>query len=156
MKEALRHLVQCHCILPQYRKRKDPIFHKFVVFSIIENDKVEEKLAQCPNCNIVHKIVDICKSEIVSGKDEASSIVDIDDLKISLPDKIIRLLESYNADLSIWEHVSFILDEELWGLRIKLTSDEADDEVVSKFLLFKSESSFKVETESSLLFLKGQ
>ena len=154
MKTAARHLIQCHCILPQYRKRTDPVFHKFVVFSIIDNDKVEEKIAQCPNCNVVHNIVDLCKSEIVEGKDETSSIVDIDDLKISLPEKLINILESYSVDLPTWEHASFILEEKMWNERIKLTSDETNEKSISKFLLFLATDSFKIITESSQLFLE--
>lgn len=154
MKTAARHLIQCHCILPQYRKRTDPVFHKFVVFSIIDNDKVEEKIVQCPNCNVVHNIVDLCKSEIVEGKDETRSIVDIDDLKISLPEKLINILESYSVDLPIWEHASFILEEKMWNERIKLTSDETNEKSISKFLLFLAADSFKIITESSQLFLE--
>ena len=165
MKIAARHLIQCHCILPQYRKRTNPVFHKFVVFSIIDNDKVEEKIAQCPNCNVVlcithrvfaliHNIVDLCKSEIVEGKDETSSIVGIDDLKISLPEKLINILESYSVDLPTWEHASFILEEKMWNERIKLASDETNEKSISKFLLFLAADSFKIITESSQLFLE--
>ena len=63
--QGFKHLVQCHCILPQYRKMKDPVFHKFVVFSTIDKkDNVEPKNVQCNNCGVIHKVFDICKSEI--------------------------------------------------------------------------------------------
>ena len=92
MIEGIRHLIQCHCVLPQYRKRKDPVFHKFLVFSTLENDEVEEKLAQCPNCDVIHRVFDLCKSEVYSGKDQSLAVSTIEDIKISLPSRINELL----------------------------------------------------------------
>ena len=34
---GIKHLIECHCMLPQYRNKKDRQYHKFVVFSIIDN-----------------------------------------------------------------------------------------------------------------------
>ena len=35
---GIKHLIQCHCILPQYRNIDDPIFHKFIVFSKMDSN----------------------------------------------------------------------------------------------------------------------
>ena len=70
MPTGQKHTIQCHCILPQYKGRKDPIFHKVVVFSVIgDDDKVQEKIVNCNNCGVPHRIIDICQSEIIF-KDE--------------------------------------------------------------------------------------
>ena len=70
--KGTKHLIQCHCLLPQYRNKPDPVFHKFPVFSVIdESDTVILKYAECNNCGAAHKVYDICKSEILTGRDEA-------------------------------------------------------------------------------------
>ena len=142
MNEGVKHLVQCHCILPQYRNRPEPVFHKFTVFSVVENDSV------------VDKIIDICKSEILIGKDENRTLIEKNDVALSLPEKVTDLLETYSCDLPTWEHCAFILQERKWGEKVKIVSDDADDKISSKFLFFNGYDSYKVVTESSDSFLQ--
>ena len=153
MKKGIKHLVQCHCILPQFRNHANPVFHKFVVFSILDNDNVIEKLVQCPNCGVIHKVIDVCKSEVFIGKDENKTLPLIRDIKMMLPENVAELLESYSCDLPIWEHCAFILEESLWGEKVKFISDTSDNDVSSKFLLFKSPGSYSVLTETSDNFI---
>jgi|10_taG_2_1085330.scaffolds.fasta_scaffold23793_4 hypothetical protein len=148
--EGLQHLVQCHCILPQYRRRKDPVFHKFTVFSILEDDRAVEKSAQCPNCGILHRVFDICKSEILIGKDETKTLAEIKDLKIVLPASLVELLESYSCEVNIWEQAIFIRNNKKWGEKIKLSSDASEDENSAKFLVFLSPENYRVDTETSM------
>ena len=85
MNAGIKHLVSCHCVLPQFRKMKNPIFHKFVVFSKLENDNVVPKIAKCNNCGVLHKVIDICKSEFIHGhEDSVRSIVQVDYIKLPL------------------------------------------------------------------------
>jgi len=149
-KRGFRHLVQCHCILPQYRGNENPIFHKFTVFSVIdENDNVESKFQQCPNCGVVHKIFDICKSEILIGSESGYSLTTIEDLKISIPEKISDILEKNKCDISVWENVDHILQNELWGQKVSLVRDRVNESVVTKFLRIDGESRLKIETQES-------
>ena len=77
---GINHLIECQCILPQYKKRNNPPFHRFVVFSIVDDsDDVVEKFSQCNNCGIVHRVYDICKSEIASGHESLNSLPSKDD-----------------------------------------------------------------------------
>ena len=99
--DGLRHLIECHCILPQFRNRKDPVYHKFVVFSITNDDVVQQKLVQCNNCGIVHKVIDFCKSEIVHGIEENKSLRTIDDIKLGITKQLADFLVQQNADLSL-------------------------------------------------------
>ena len=100
MKRGVKHLVQCHCILPQYRKQKDPTFHKFPVFSVIdESDTAVVKYAECNNCGAAHKVYDVCKSEIVTGKDEVRSSPRVEDFKFSLPNDLYELLIHYKKEI---------------------------------------------------------
>jgi len=141
-----QHLIQCHCVLPQFRGRREPVYHKFTVFSLIDDsDTVVPKYVQCNNCGTVHKVYDICKSEIVAGKDELRNTTKIEDFKFRLPDDLINLLTSYSCDISVWESVCFSLLSEKWGSKIILTRETINDEICGKMLTIKSEKQFIVE-----------
>ena len=44
MKNYIKHLVECQCILKIFEKKTKPLYHKFIVFSVIdENDNILEK-----------------------------------------------------------------------------------------------------------------
>jgi hypothetical protein len=141
-----KHLITCRCILQQFKSQNNPPFHKFVVFSVIntENDEVQVKLSQCNNCGIVHKVTDICKSEILS-KDSISSLTTIDDIKVNLPEKLLSVLDRYEIDLPSWEHINFIIENESWGECEVLSSDNIDDVVQGKYIVFYGKNLFKIE-----------
>lgn len=147
MKQGIKHLIQCHCILPQYRDQPDPVFHKFTVFSIIdESDTVILKYAECNNCGAAHKVYDICKSEILTGKDEVSSTLRIEDFKFSIPSDLYELLNHYKKDLPDYELSQFIIDNKMWDKTIVLTREELDDHVQGKIVRFLSETRFRIES----------
>jgi len=149
MIQGLKHLVECHCILPQMRKMDNPPFHKFIVFSIIdESDTVIPKYAQCDNCGIIHKIFDICKSEIISKKEDSNSIVCIDDIRLFMDQNISNVLDNYNCDLATWEHAQFILAHKKWGEYITLSREKTDDMLTGKMLFFEGDKKYKIETFS--------
>lgn len=141
-----KHLVQCRCVLPQFQKQKDPQEHKFVVFSIIdtETNKTKVTYAVCNNCGIIHKITDICTSEIIN-KDDVGSLQTIDDIKICLPEKLLKILDKYEIDLPTWQQIEFVLNNEQWMFPILLVSDTIDNVVQCKCLIFYSKDLFKIE-----------
>ena len=142
-----KHLIQCHCILPQYRNSKDPVFHKFTVFSVIdESDTVTPKYANCNNCGAVHKVYDICKSEIVTGADEMRSTLSIDDFKFSLPQQLYELMKEYQKELSDFEHAQFIIDNKLWNEKIVLSREEVDNHIQGKILKIVEKERFRIES----------
>ena len=147
MPEGIKHIVGCHCVLPQYKNRRDPVYHKFVVFSEIDDsDTTVPKYVQCNNCGVVHKIFDVCKSEIITGTDELYSMRSIDDIRVALPDDIKGVLDSYDCDLSTWENVEFILLNQKWGQSVILTRDHLGDDTQGKLLSFVGPSKFKIES----------
>jgi len=146
MKTCQKHLIQCHCILPQFRKLPQPVFHKFMVFSVIENDTVVPKYVQCNNCNAVHRVFDICKSEMPPGRDELRSVTTIDEIKIFIPSDLRSLLETYKCDLPIWEHIKFCLDESRWGDKVILTRETIENEITGKILTIVSRDKFTLES----------
>ena len=145
--QGFKHLVQCHCILPQFKNAKDPVFHKFTVFSVIDDsDTVVMKYANCNNCGAVHKVYDICKSEIVTGEEEIRSVNQKSDFKISLPSQLFELLDQYNREISDYEYSQFIIDNKAWGTSLVLSREEVDDHIQGKLLKFLEEDKFRIES----------
>ena len=145
--KGLKHLVQCHCILPQYRKRPDPVFHKFPVFSVIDDsDTVITKYAECNNCGAAHKVYDICKSEILAGKDEVRSQMSIEDFKFSLPRDLFDLLIHYKKEIPDFEMAQFIIDNKDWNATIVLSREELDNQTQGKTLRFLENEKFRIES----------
>jgi hypothetical protein len=142
-----KHLVSCRCVLPQFKNSTSPIVHKFVVFSEVKDGNVVVKFAQCNNCGIIHKIIDICTSEIMPNKEAMSSILSIEDIKPSLNQKLSSILERHNCDLPTWEHAKYIIENKRWGEFIILTSDDDKEEKIIKFAQVISEGLFKVDSK---------
>ena len=148
MKRGVKHLIECHCVLPQYRTRQDPIYHKFVVFSEVEDDDVIPKYAQCNNCGVIHRISDITQSEILMGNDESVSIISVNDIKLSIPQNISSVLESYASDLVTWEQAQFVLENKQWGTHIILTTETKAEKVEGKLLRFVGPGTIRIEPYS--------
>jgi len=145
--EGVRHLIECHCTLPQYRNANPPVYHKFVVFSVLDEDAIQKKLVQCNNCGIIHKVVDLCKTEIAHGMEEGQSLRSIEDIKIGIPDKMVTFLIQQNADISTWEYVEFILDNKQ-EKEVILKKEQKDDLTQLKILHIKEDGTFKVKNET--------
>lgn len=147
---GLKHIIECHCILPQYRDRKNPIYHKFVAFSVIdtESDTVVPSYVQCNNCGTVHKIYDVCKSEIAVGKDESAAVESIGDVAMSLPSSLLELFETYNMELPDYMLARHILENQFWDATITLTKEQNDGTTTGKILRFLEKDRYRVESFS--------
>lgn len=147
MPTAQKHVIQCRCIMSQFKRIKDPPRHKFVVLSVIDDsDKVLTKFVQCNNCGVIHKVTDISKSEILQGREHMSSIVSIDEVKSSINPKLAGVLEANNCDQPTWEMVQFIIENQKWGEFVVLTSDVEEGMRQGKIVKILGESLFKVES----------
>jgi len=147
---AVKHTVECHCVLPQYRDRKDPVYHKFVVFSELDAkaDTVLPSYSQCNNCGTVHKVYDICKSEIIAGKDESATVEKLSDVAMSLPTNLVELFESYSLEVPDYMMARYILDNKVWDATIVLSKEQEDDKTNGKILRFLENGRFRVESFS--------
>lgn len=147
MPTGQKHLVKCRCVLPQFKRSENPIQHQFIVFSVIDdNDSVKPKFAQCPNCGIVHRVIELSKSEIIGGRELMKSIMTIEDIKQSLPEKLASILEANEADLPTWEAAQFIIENKQWGNFVVMTSDRDGDIRQGKYVRILGETLFKVES----------
>jgi hypothetical protein len=144
--KPIKHLIECRCILPQFRNNPTPIFHKFSVLSFIDdNDDIISKLEACNNCGVVHKVYNVCKSTILT--DNITAIVTIDDIKLSLPEKLVVIFESNDVeDKADWELAKFIIENKLWGQKIILSREFIDDQVFVKTIKIIGETLYDVET----------
>lgn len=146
MPTGQKHLIACRCVLSQFKQLSSPPRHQFIVFSIIDDDdKVKIKFAQCNNCGLIHKVTDICKSEIIHTKESMTSLITVDDIKMSLPTNLVMILESNNADLPTWEATQFFYEQKNWGMFIVLSTDVDSDLRQGKYVRLLGENLFKVE-----------
>ena len=149
--KGMKHLVQCRCILPTLKDKDDPPLHSFVVFSVIDpkNNTVFEKSVQCNNCGVVHRVYDLCKSTIVSNREDLKSALSIDDIKFTLPENVVKILENYDCGLPTYEHVKFMYDFNVRNDFTILTKEKNGDMVEGKVLRFKGRKNFSIEPFTS-------
>lgn len=142
-----KHLVKCSCVLSTFKNKKDPVFHRIVAFSEIDEEgEVIPSFVLCNNCGALHKIKELCKSEIIYAKDNLSSLPNIDEIKLSIPQKIIEICSSYDIDLPTWQELKFIIENELWGSRVILTREDVDASLTGKVLLLFGPDTLKIES----------
>jgi hypothetical protein len=123
---------------------------------INDDDSVIAKFSQCNNCGLIHKVVDICRSEVITNKESMSSIVSVEDIKTSLPKSLVDILERNSADLNTWEHAQFIIANKLWGEFVVIAHEEDSGTQHGKYVVIMSETFFKIETFSREDVLKPQ
>lgn len=144
--DGYKHLIECHCVLPQFRKMAEPIFHKFVVFSEIDDaGVVVQKLARCENCGSVHKVYDICASEIVISKEDSRSVLTKKDLASALPKQIVELFEEYGLEIADYEAARFYIENQKWGSNIVLTREQEEEGSSGKAIVFVGPDKFRVD-----------
>lgn len=143
---GVKHLLQCRCILPTMKKRKDPPLHKFKVFSIQDDDgNVIEKMVTCNNCGVVHRVYEICKSEILNNVEGTKSSITIEDMSLMFPETVLNILKSYEKELPDYEHVKFMMDENKAGDFIILSQEFNDGRRTGKVLKYKGKNKFEIE-----------
>ena len=146
---GVKHLIECHCTLKIYEKNKniqDHLYHKFCVYSNVDDTgKIIEKIAKCNNCSTLHRVYDYCKSELIEpGKDENITAINIDDIKLQLSDKLNKILDQYNVDISTWEQTLDIIDKEAWNQYVVLSREVIDQKYHVKVLQILGESKVKI------------
>ena len=145
---GIKHLIQCHCVLPQFRKAENKVFHKIEVFSVsIEEDTIKEKFVICDNCGVVHKVHDLCRSEIQTRHESITSVRTIPEIKMSLDENVCELLEKNNCHVSTWENVEFVIDNNLVEIPVIINRETVRGKTNVKILQLKSNGKFKITNE---------
>jgi hypothetical protein len=127
--------------------RKDPPLFHFVVFSVVEDDNVKPKIVQCPNCGVLHRILDIGRSKILTGKEESKSLVTFDDIKTSMPPNLAKILEQHDLDMTQWEAALFIVENQRWGDYIVLSDESVDKIRYVKYVRILGNDLYRVDTQ---------
>ena len=157
MSEYIKHLIECQCVLNLFKNNTRTIYHKFKVFSEInENDEVKEKYVICNNCDIVHRVYEVCKSEIKWGNENLKSLVTTkEDVKFNLEsrdkEKIVLELEKNNIDLCEWEYAEYLIENNKEG-QIILNKNEIDNNIVYNVLYIKGDK-FSIKKEIQQRFI---
>ncbi len=144
-KRCAKHLVTCRCILPTLKNRPDPPLHEFMVFSVIENDRVVESFAKCNNCGITHKVTDICRSQILPTSENSSSLISIQDIAIGLTEGVRNIMESHNKELADYQHLNFLIDNKDTEGFIVLSRESIEGKLQGKILRYKGDGRFGIE-----------
>lgn len=145
-KEYIKHLIECKCILPQFKQANSPIWHHFIAFSEIdETGSVIPSFVQCNNCGSVHRVTEVGISTIL-GRDDMPSLPNLDEIKSGLPEKLVAILEKSDAQLPTYQETSFILEHKMWGRIVILNKETIDGLVVGKYLTIIGETLWKVNS----------
>jgi hypothetical protein len=95
---------------------------------------------------VIHKVTDLCKSEILAGKESAKAMITIDDIRPSIHPNFANILDVNSADLATWEAVQFFVENKKWGEVVVLTTEQDGNELHGKYLRIIGESLCKVES----------
>lgn len=143
--EYIKHLIECRCLLPQFRNMDNPPNHKFVVFSELdEQANVKHSYAQCNNCGIIHKVTEVGES-ITLKKEELRTLPTIKEIAPQLPQWLSSLLESHDCELHTWQEAQFIFQNQMWGRFIVLAKEREDDLVIGKVCQILGRDLHKIE-----------
>jgi hypothetical protein len=134
--------------LTLYKKSQKTINHRFPVYSKIDDvGNVIPKLVKCNNCEAVHYVEKICRSELRPGKDQSLAILELKDISMSLPIKVRNYLIENKCDISTFEHVKHIIEEKRWGENVVVKRDVMGEKQYVKFITLKSKDNFEVTSE---------
>jgi hypothetical protein len=81
----------------------------------------------------------------MAGKEAMSSIVNIEDIKASLPPNLSNILERNNVNLASWEQSQFVLENKAWGSIVPLAQEDDAGTKQGKYVRIMSETFFKIE-----------
>ena len=144
-----RHLIECHCILPVYKNKVPIVYHKFAVYSFLDekSGKIIPKYVNCNNCGATHLVTEFCKSEIKLGKEDIKSVRDIKEVSLSLPDKVLKILSEYNSTIDVYEEIEDVIDNKSYPRDLVLKREIIDDIYHLKILRILGDDRFKILSE---------
>jgi hypothetical protein len=143
----IKHLVECNCILKIFEDVRPVVFHKFVVFSTIQDvtGDIIPSYAQCNNCLAIHKVVEVGQSQTIK-KEELRSLPSIEEIELEIPEKVSAILQKNECELHVWQEARHILEYKLWGKFIVLSKEKEGSTTLGKALVIHGENMFKIET----------
>lgn len=149
-KAYIKHVLECNCVLPQYKQVNPIIFHKFIVFSELNKDGlVKSSYIPCNNCNVIHKILEAGKSEILK-KENSNIVPTIQDIETNLPSWLVTLLKQHDCLLSTWQEAQFIIENEQWGKFLVLSREPDEnnkEKYITKYVILIGDNLYKIKID---------
>jgi len=148
--DYVKHIIECKCVHPMFKHIEPTVFHKFVVFSEMDPNTfgIKHSYAQCNNCAMIHKVIDIGVSAILK-KEESSLVPSLDELKYNFPNHLKPILEKYDSPIHVWQETQFIYENKLWGRFVILSKEKdsiSDTVFRGKYLILLGEALFKIDS----------
>jgi len=145
---GIKHLIECHCVLPQFRNRDNVIYHKFVVYSKFDSESdIVSRFINCNNCGTLHKIIDICKSEIVPGIENSISSLSEDDISKIIPERMSKILNDHKCDIATFEQVLDVINSEEWNTPVIISKQSIKGSTQIKTMTILNKSEFTIDSE---------
>lgn len=113
----------------------------------MDGEDIDEKFIICDNCGSVHRVFDMCRSEIMTKHEMILSVRTIPEIKMSLDNDVSELLEKNNCHVSTWENVEFIIDNELVETPVIINRENLNGKTSIKILELKKNKKFKIFNE---------
>tara|TARA_Y100000592_G_C5377288_1_gene271613 strand:- start:373 stop:843 length:471 start_codon:yes stop_codon:yes gene_type:complete len=147
-KSYINHLIDCHCILKIYQNIEKHVYHKFIVFSELEDDNFKKKYVECNNCGSIHEVTNINKSNIMSDSTKYKALVTSkEDLHFNLPEKYVSfLVKNKVQETYIWENINYLLENNLEG-SIIYNKESIDGNVICNFININNKGNFSIKKE---------
>lgn len=143
-------MIQCKCILKIFEGRNPTVFHKFIVFTELDDatGDVIPSFAQCNNCGVIHKVIEIGQTVVVP-KEDMRSLPTIEEIELDLPAKVSSLLKNNDCDLHVWQEARHIINNKMWGKFVVISKEKSPTDkslTLGKALVIHGESLFKIES----------
>lgn len=150
MAQILKHTLQCKCFAASEMDKETPQFYEFIAISEVdENGDVVPRTIPCDNCGRLHEVYEICKSNVIDGTDSPIGILSMEEIEMSIPEKLQKLLKDNKCPKHTWEEASLILEKELWGSSIILNRDIQNNKVFCKTLKILGVTFYRIDNSTS-------
>lgn len=144
--EYIKHLIECNCLLPQFKHSDPPMWHHFVVFSEIDDTgAIIPSFAQCNNCGMVHKVTEVGVSSTLK-RDTFMALPTIDELRNALPERLQKELSGYEVEIPTLQEILFIFQHQMWGKTVILQKEQVEEYLVGKVLQIIGVSLWRIQT----------
>lgn len=148
----LKHLCECKCVLPQYMSQPTPMFHQFVVFSVLNADMdVVPSMVKCNFCGAVSRVVGAGQLE-PRRVEHSAAIESIEEIRDQLPENLISKIGAYadSLDIATWQEIRHVLEHDFcWGvcpIVITHEDDQSSGTSVAKVLNILGKTIYNIRT----------
>tara|TARA_R110002167_G_scaffold65993_2_gene186821 strand:+ start:32 stop:409 length:378 start_codon:yes stop_codon:yes gene_type:complete len=112
-----------------------------------KTNNVIPKYANCNNCGVTHLVDELCKSKIQIGKEDITSLRSLEEIELSLPEKLTKFLKQYNPTIDILEEIEDIFNNNSFPRGLVIKREVIDEKYNVKILNLISSERFTIASE---------